>query len=248
MITAVELKDVSIKYNDQTVLQDVNLKIEDKDFMAIIGPNGGGKTTLLKIILGVIRPDRGEVIVYDKDPEHARQFIGYLPQNVSFDHDFPINVYNTVLSGRYHGMFKGYNAEDKIAVEKALKDMNMLGLKDRQLGKLSGGQLQRVFIARALVREPKLLLMDEPMASIDPEMQNSFYNLLTNLKDKMTIVLVSHDVGMVSSNVDKIACLSRKLYYHGPVEDSADGLEEIYKCPIELITHGIPHRVLKHHK
>lgn len=248
MTYAVELKDVSLKYNDQSVLDDVKLKIEDKDFMAIIGPNGGGKTTLLKIILGVMKPDYGEVMVYGQEPAHARKIIGYLPQNISFDHDFPINVFNTVLSGRYHGLFKGYNEEDNIAVMKALKDMNIFDLSNRQLGKLSGGQLQRVFIARAIVKEPKLLLMDEPMASIDPEMQNSFYNLLNKLKDKMTIVLVSHDVGMVSTNVDKIACLSRKLYYHGPVEDSADGLEEIYKCPIELITHGVPHRVLKRHK
>lgn len=244
----IEIKDLSIKFNDLPVLQDIELTIEENDFMAIIGPNGGGKTTLLKIMLGVIKPDTGEIKVFGGKPENARQFIGYLPQNVSFDHEFPINVYNTVLSGRYHGLFNGYNEEDKIAVEKTLNDMNMLEMKDRQLGKLSGGQLQRVFIARALVKEPKILIMDEPMASIDPEMQSLFYNLLSKLKNRMTIILVSHDVGMVSTNVDKIACLSRKLYYHGPVEESAEGLEEIYKCPIELISHGIPHRVLKDHK
>lgn len=125
MTYAVELKDVSLKYNDQSVLDDVKLKIEDKDFMAIIGPNGGGKTTLLKIILGVMKPDYGEVMVYGQEPAHARKIIGYLPQNISFDHDFPINVFNTVLSGRYHGLFKGYNEEDNIAVMKALKDMNI---------------------------------------------------------------------------------------------------------------------------
>lgn len=246
-LDAVELRDVSIKFNELSVLHNINLKIKKNDFMAIIGPNGGGKSTLLKIILGILKPDTGEVQIFGKKPEDSRQLMGYLPQRVSFDHDFPIDVFNTVLSGKYHGLFKGHTPSDKKAVLKALKNVNMVDLKDRQISKLSGGQMQRVFIARAIVREPKILLMDEPMASIDPEMQNSFYNLLSILKNKMTIVLVSHDVGTVSTHVDKIACLNRKLYYHGPAEDAAEGLEEIYKCPIELITHGIPHRVLKDH-
>jgi zinc transport system ATP-binding protein len=244
---AVELKDVSVKFNEVPVLQNINLSIDEKDFMAIIGPNGGGKSTLLKIILGLLTPDTGDVKVFGKKPEDARHLMGYLPQHVSFDHDFPINVFDTALSGLYHGLFKGHTKEDKKAVTRALKDVDMLKMKDRQISRLSGGQMQRVFIARAIVRKPKILLMDEPMASIDPEMQNTFYTLLSKLKNKMTIVLVSHDVGAVSSNVDKIACLNSKLYYHGPVENAADGLEEIYKCPIELITHGIPHRVLKEH-
>ncbi|WP_048190824.1 metal ABC transporter ATP-binding protein [Methanobacterium sp. SMA-27] len=244
---AIELKNVNIKFNVNPVLKDINLTIEKNDFMAIIGPNGGGKSTLLKIILGILKPDSGEVLIFGKKPEDARQLMGYLPQKVSFDHDFPIDVYHTVLSGRYRGLFKGHTKDDEIAVIKALKDMNMFDLKDRQISRLSGGQMQRVFIARAIVREPKILLMDEPMASIDPEMQNSFYSLLSRLKNKMTIILVSHDVGTVSTQVDKIACLNSTLYFHGPVEDAAEGLEELYKCPIEMITHGFPHRVLKDH-
>ncbi|MBZ2166899.1 metal ABC transporter ATP-binding protein [Methanobacterium spitsbergense] len=244
---AIELKNVNIKFNLNPVLKDINLTIEENDFMAIIGPNGGGKSTLLKIILGILKPDSGEVLIFGKKPEDARQLMGYLPQKVSFDHDFPIDVFHTVLSGRYRGLFKGHTKDDEIAVIKALKDMNMFDLKDRQISRLSGGQIQRVFIARAIVREPKILLMDEPMASIDPEMQNSFYSLLSRLKNKMTIILVSHDVGTVSTQVDKIACLNSTLYFHGPVEDAAEGLEELYKCPIEMITHGFPHRVLKDH-
>ena len=223
---AIELKNVNIKFNVNPVLKDINLTIEENDFMAIIGPNGGGKSTLLKIILGILKPDSGEVLIFGKKPEDARQLMGYLPQKVSFDHDFPIDVYHTVLSGRYRGLFKGHTKDDEIAVIKALKDMNMFDLKDRQISRLSGGQMQRVFIARAIVREPKILLMDEPMASIDPEMQNSFYSLLSRLKNKMTIILVSHDVGTVSTQVDKIACLNSTLYFHGPVEDAAEGLEE----------------------
>ena len=246
-IKAVEIKHLSIKYNEQLILRDINLCIEEKDFIAIIGPNGGGKTTLLKVILGILSPDSGEVKVFGREPKKSRDVIGYLPQKLVFDPNFPISVFETVLTGRYHGLFKGYSKDDREAVVMALKEVEMLDMKDRQISKLSGGQMQRVFIARAIVRDPKLLIMDEPMASIDPDMQRTFYDLMSKLKDKMTIVLVSHDVGAVSTHVDKIACLNQGLYYHGPVEDSANGLEEIYHCPIELISHGIPHRVLKEH-
>ena len=246
-LKAVEINNLSVRYNEQLVLNDINFSIEENDFVAIIGPNGGGKSTLLKVILGILTPNTGEVKVFGKEPKKARDLMGYLPQNLDFDRDFPINVFETVLTGRYHGLFKNYTKEDREVVLHALKDVEMQDFKDRQISKLSGGQMQRVFIARAIVREPKLLILDEPMASIDPEMQNSFYELMSRLKDKMAIVLVSHDVGAVSTHVDKIACLNQKLFYHGPVENSANGLEEIYNCPIELISHGIPHRMLREH-
>lgn len=246
-LNAVEIKNLSFSYNHQTVLEDINFTIEEKDFVAIIGPNGGGKSTLLKIILGLLNPDSGEVEVFGRQPKKARDLVGYLPQHSHFDLDFPIDIYKTVLMGRYHGLFKKYTDEDKEIALQALKDVEMQGFKDRQISRLSGGQMQRGLIARALAREPKLLLMDEPMASVDPEMQNSFYQLISRLKDKMALVLVSHDVGTVSMHVDKIACLNQKLYYHGPTEEAADGLEELYHCPIELISHGIPHRMLKKH-
>jgi zinc transport system ATP-binding protein len=246
-VKAVEINQLSVNYNQQSVLHDINLSIEKEDFMAIIGPNGGGKSTLLKVILGLVNPDAGEVKVFGREPKKARDLMGYLSQNLSFDPDFPINVFDTVLSGRYHGLFNNYSNDDRTAVLQALKDVDMQDLKDRQISKLSGGQMQRVFIARAIVREPKLLLMDEPMASVDPAMQHSFYELMSRLKDKMAIVLVSHDVGAVSTHVDKIVCLNRDLFYHGPVEGAAEGLEEIYHCPIDLISHGIPHRVLREH-
>lgn len=246
-VNAVEIKDVSFSYNHQTVLEDINLIIEEKDFVAIIGPNGGGKSTLLKLILGLLEPDKGEVRVFGEKPKNILRQVGYLPQHSHFEADFPINVFETVLMGRYHGLFKNYTDKDREVVEQALRDVEMENLQERQISRLSGGQMQRVLIARALAREPQLLLMDEPMASIDPEMQNSFYQLVRMLKDKMALVLVSHDVGTVSTHVDKIACLNRKLYYHGPAEEAADGLESIYHCPIELISHGIPHRMLKKH-
>lgn len=246
-LNAVELKDVSLKFKNLSVLHNINLTIKENDFMAIIGPNGGGKSTLLKVILGLLTPDTGSVSVFGRKPENARKLMGYLPQKVIFDPDFPINVFDTILSARYHGLFRGHTEDDVKTVREALKDVEIQDLADRQISKLSGGQMQRVFIARAIVREPQLLLLDEPMASIDPELQNSFYRLLSRLKNKMAVVLVSHDVGAVYTQVDKIACLNQKLYYHGPAEYAGQILEEIYHCPIELITHGAPHRVLKKH-
>jgi zinc transport system ATP-binding protein len=243
----IELADISFSYNGQPVLKDINLKVEENEFVAIIGPNGGGKSTLLKIVLGLLKPDKGIVKVFGRKPNNARDLVGYLPQHSHFDLDFPIDVFSTVMMGRYQGLFKNYTQNDEKIVLQALQDVEMEEYKNRQISRLSGGQMQRVLIARALAREPKLLLMDEPMASIDPEMQNSFYQLISQLKNKMAIVLVSHDVGTVSMHVDKIACLNQKLYYHGPAEEAEEGLEKIYHCSIELISHGIPHRMLRKH-
>ena len=243
----IELVDLSFNYNGQPVLKDINFKVEEKEFVAIIGPNGGGKSTLLKIVLGLLKPEEGAVKVFGQNPNKARELVGYLPQHSHFQRDFPIDVFGTVMIARYHGLFKNYTKNDEKIVLQALQDVEMEEYRDRQISRLSGGQMQRVLIARALAREPKLLLMDEPMASIDPEMQNSFYQLISRLKDKMAIVLVSHDVGTVSMHVDKIACLNQKLYYHGPAEEAEEGLEKIYHCSIELISHGIPHRMLKKH-
>ncbi|MHC1592874.1 MAG: metal ABC transporter ATP-binding protein [Methermicoccaceae archaeon] len=245
----ISLKDVWVYFDDAPILEDVALSIRQNDFLAIIGPNGGGKTTLLKVILGLITPDKGEVKVFGKTPEEGRKLIGYLPQYTLFNPDFPVSVLDVVIMGRYNGTFKSYSEKDKQIALDALKTVGMLEFKDRQIGRLSGGQIQRVFVARAIAREPKMLLLDEPMASIDPEMQKSFYNLLSELKKKMAIVLVTHDIGVVSVYVDEIACLNRKLFYHGAQEVGLKTLEEVYHCPVELIAHGrTPHRVLGEHR
>lgn len=240
----VSLKNVSFTYNTIFVLEDINFSLKPNDYLGIIGPNGGGKTTLLKIILGLLEPNKGEVKVFGKSPQEGRSFIGYVPQYVFFDPNFPISVLEVVLMGRLgkRGLLKRYSQEDKEGALEALKRVDLLDFKDRQIGKLSGGQRQRVFVARALVTEPKLLLLDEPMASIDPEMQKSFYELLAKLKEKMAIVLVTHDVGVISIYVDKIACLNQRLYYHGRVEEGIKMIEKTYGCPIELLTHGVSHQ------
>jgi zinc transport system ATP-binding protein len=247
---AIELHGVSVYYNSTPILQEIDLSVGPHDFLGIIGPNGGGKTTLLKIVLGLVQPSRGTVSVLGESPEKGRSHIGYVPQYNLFDRDFPISIWDAALMGCYAhvGLFRRYGREARNAVAKALKTVGMLEHKDRQMGKLSGGEQQRVFIARALVGEPRILLLDEPTASVDPTMQTEFYELLDKLKQRMAIVLVSHDISAISVHVDKIACLNRQLFYHGSPEIEAAILEATYQCPVQMIAHGtIPHRVLKEH-
>jgi zinc transport system ATP-binding protein len=245
----VRLKDVWVHYDDVAILEDVNLSIKQDDFLGIIGPNGGGKTTLLRVILGLVKPSSGKVTVLGGTPQRNRKFIGYVAQNSLFDHDFPISVQDVVLMGRYGkaGLVKRFSEDDKNAALQALQTVEMLEFKDKQIGKLSGGEQQRVLIARALVAEPKMLLLDEPTTGVDMPMQTEFYELLAGLKHSISIVLVSHDISAVSVYVDKIACLNHQLYYHGSKEVGPEILEATYKCPVQMIAHGVPHRVLKEH-
>ena len=243
------LKDVWVHYDGIKVLEGVDLTLKQHDFLGIIGPNGGGKSTLIKVILGLVKPSRGTIRVLGDTPQNSRKYIGYVPQYSLFDPDFPMSVWDVVLMGRLGqvGLFKKYSKNDKKMALDALEMTDMLEYKDRQIGNLSGGQRQRVFIARGLVSNPKLLLLDEPAAGIDTIMQTEFYELLEKLKTKMTIIMVSHDISAVSVYVDKIACLNHKLFYHDSKEMTAEDLEATYQCPVELIAHGVPHRVLKHH-
>jgi len=246
----VELRDVWVRYGEVPVLEGVDLSVRQHDFLGIIGPNGGGKSTLLKTILGLVSPVRGEVRVFGDSPERARRDIGYVAQRLVFDRDFPASVWDVVLMGRQgvRGMAKRYAASDMAAAEKCLERVGMLGARRTQIGRLSGGEQQRVFIARALVGEPRILLLDEPLASVDPAMQSDMYELLEELRRSLTIVMVSHDIGAVSVYVESIACLNRQLYYHGSAELSPEVLETTYQCPVQLIAHGpVPHRVLKEH-
>ena len=246
----VRLDDVWVHRDHISILEGVNLSVKPNEFLGIIGPNGGGKTTLLKVILGLVKPSHGKVSVLEQTPEKGRKCIGYISQHNLFDHDFPISVLDVVLMGRYSkaGMFRHYSEEDRRIANEALKTVEMLDYKERQVGRLSGGEQQRVFIARALTTCPKLLLLDEPTASIDPNIQAEFYELIDRLKQMMAIVIVSHDISAVSIYVDQIACLNHQLFYHGSKEIPAEELEKTYHCPIQFIAHGdIPHRVLKEH-
>jgi len=245
-VNAVELENVTFSFSSgHPVLRCVSLEVEPRDFLAVIGPNGGGKTTLMKIVLGLLEPDSGRVRVFGRPPAQARRHMGYVPQDTTFKRDFPIRALDAVLMGRLQGIrpFSGYSRQDR---EAALERMSMLGIEDlaeKKVGNLSGGQRQRVFIARALATDPDLLLLDEPAASVDPSNQESFYHLLGELNDRITIVMVTHDVGAVSSYVKTVACLNVGLASHGEGLDHGS-MAEAYGCPIELLAHGVPHRLL----
>ncbi len=246
---AILVKNLWVQYGHTAVLREVNLALNNQIFLGVIGPNGGGKTTFLKTLLGLVSPSKGEVRIFGKEPKDARGMVGYVAQKSLLDIDFPIRAWEAVLMGRlcHTGLLRPYSQEDKEAALEALKQVEMHQFQNRHLGELSGGQLQRILIARALASNPKLLLLDEPTTGVDKPMQASVYELLSELKKKMTIVMVSHDIGVVSAYVDKIACLSGKLYYHDSKEIVKEELEEAYHCPIDLIGHGVPHRVVEEH-
>ncbi len=244
-----ELEGVSLQRDGRPVLQNVSLRLERDDYLAILGPNGGGKTTLLKVALGLVAPDDGRVRVLGRPAGEARGDVGYVPQHVRFDADFPIRVIDVVLMGRLarRGPFRRFRAEDHVAAHGALEQVEVEHLAARPIGALSGGERQRVLIARALAMEPKLLLMDEPMSSLDERIGRSLWDLLEELSRRMAVVLVSHDIGAISQYVRSVACLNVALHYHPSKELTAEMLEATYGCPVELLAHGHPHRVLASH-
>ena len=251
----VEIRDVSFAYSGEDVLQDVNLDIRPEDFIAMIGPNGGGKTTLLKLILGLLSPDRGTVRVTGKPASRASSSIGYVPQDVHINRNFPITAMDVVLMGKLDTgkRWARKSASNRQDALEALARLDMADHAEKKIGTLSGGQSQRVFIARALVTEPRLLLLDEPTASIDTKGQAEFYALLKELNKDITILVVSHDLLVVSSYIKSVACVNKRLHYHDQAEITGEMLETMYPCtveevcPVELVAHGLPHRVLKEH-
>lgn len=249
MITPVEFKNVYVRLGNAVVLEDITFKIADKEFLGIIGPNGGGKTTLIKTLLGLIKPFKGEVKVFGEAPESASKHIGYVPQFSTFDMTYPISVYNVVLMGRMavKGGKKGFNSNDEEVVKQSLEKVNLINLSEKLIGNLSGGEKQRVLIARALASEPKLLLLDEPTASIDSNTGVLFYDLLQNLNKEITVIIISHDIGAISKYVKKIGCLNKTFVYHDSKDLTKEMIEMAYHCPIDLIAHGVPHRVLAEH-
>jgi len=254
----VRIDRVWVYYRDIPVLKDVSLNIEAGEFSGLVGPNGSGKTTLLKVILGLVEADRGTVEVFGVSPEklgRKRHLIGYLPQRSLIDWQFPASVLDVVLMGRYGriGIVKHPSDKDREIALQALDRVGIAELAQRQLGELSGGQQQRVFIARAIAAEPKILLLDEPVAGVDAATQDKFYQFLWELKRELglTVVMVSHDLAVISSYVEKIACLNQSLYIHAPPEEvfASGSLEKVYGCEVELLAHGrIPHRVVKEHE
>ena len=247
----ISIRDVSFSYGIHQVLEDINLDVMENDFLGIIGPNGGGKSTLIKIMLGLITPDSGEVRVLGGAPAANRTSIGYVPQFRTFDFGFPISVMGMVLMGRLghiSGPFRKYSDEDRRIALRTLEMMRITDLRDHQVDELSGGQQQKVMLARALAAEPEVLLLDEPTNHVDVQTEVHFFEILRELHEKMAIVVVSHDIGALSSNVGRVACLNRKLFVHDSGMITEGMLAEAYKCPVDLIAHGVPHRVFPEHE
>ncbi|WP_294080589.1 metal ABC transporter ATP-binding protein [Proteiniphilum sp. UBA5384] len=248
----IDIVNLTVGYdNKPNVLRDINLSIYQDDFLGIIGPNGGGKTSLLKAILGLIKPQSGSITFYDTGEKTGSINIGYLPQINQIDKKFPISVSEVILSGLTPGMnvFKRYSHTDKQKVKEVAQRLGIEDLLLRAIGELSGGQLQRVLLGRAIVDNPKLIILDEPSTYVDKLFETNFYKLLGDINKDIAIVLVSHDVGTIISLVKNIACVNQGLHYHPGTDISQEWLLNAYEsCPIEILGHGsLPHRVLMEH-
>jgi zinc transport system ATP-binding protein len=245
MNPVIQVQDVSFSYGGSAVLKDVNLDLEKGEFLGLVGPNGGGKSTLLKVVLGLIKPSTGRVIVFGKPPEKGRAYIGYVPQWASFQREFPISVQQTVLLGRL-GRTRaagGYTKQDKAIVLKVMEKAHILDLRHRSIGNLSGGQLQRVLVARALACEPEILLLDEPTANIDQRGEEDIFDWFRELNTRLTILLVSHDIGFISRYVERVACLNQTLVCHRTEAISGEIIQNLYGTPMHLIQHNRAHKV-----
>ena len=241
----IEIRNLDAGYRGNPVLTRVSLTILEHDFIGIIGPNGGGKTTLVKVLMGLMKPLNG-TIEYALD----RSEIGYLPQGSQLDERFPITVREVVASGLNKSMHSGYSLKktEREKIELTLNKTGLENLHSRPIGALSGGELQRTLLARAIVSSPRLLVLDEPDTHVDNRFEMELYHLLRDLNRHMTILLVSHDIGTISPYIKSIACVNRDLHYHASNEINEEQLK-VYNCPIEIITHGtVPHRVMKTHK
>lgn len=225
-------------YNGVPVLEDVNLEINANSSACIVGPNGGGKTTLLKLILGLLKPSSGTIKVFGAAPEKARAKIGYVPQYTAFDPMFPVSVMDVALMGRMEKhRFGFYSKTDRKKVVETLEEIGAENLKDRSFSELSGGQRQRILIARALVSDPGLLLLDEPTANIDPAVEEQIFDILRKLERKLTILTVTHDLGFVSSIFQTVICVNRRIVIHPTSQMTGERIQEIYGRKIRMIHH-----------
>ncbi|TVQ84988.1 MAG: metal ABC transporter ATP-binding protein [Chromatiaceae bacterium] len=235
----IEVDRVCFAYGPVSVLQDVDLSVQPGEFLGLVGPNAGGKSTLLRLILGLLQPQAGRIRVLGQIPRRARGRVGYVPQHPGFPRDFPISVQEVVLMGRLGlGMALGsYRRTDRAAAACALAEVEAADLAGRQIGTLSGGQLQRVLLARALVSDPAILILDEPTANIDQRMEGEIFDLLAALNARLTILLVSHDIGFISGYVSRVACLNRTLLCHATEAIDAAAISAVYGSGVRRIQH-----------
>lgn len=247
MSNAITVEKLSVSYGKIKALSDINLTVKKGEYLGIIGPNGGGKTTLLSAILGLVKKDGGHIEIAG-----GTSSIGYVPQNAMLSRSFPITALETVMTAflkkGLHPFFR-VTDESKTFAESCLDRVGLLSLADRSIDALSGGELQRLLIARALASKPEILMLDEPTASVDPASREKIYSLLSSLnKEGMTVVMVTHDLFAISSSVEQIACLNKTLVYHGESQLTQEVCDAMYGCKVDLIAHGTAHRVLSDHK
>ena len=251
----ITITHLSAGYEGRTVLRNVNLTVYQRDFLGIIGPNGGGKTTLIKCILGLLKPTSGEIVCHSAhaplSATNAPLTMGYLPQYNSIDRKFPITVEEVILSGlsSKKSLTARYTAAHRTKAHEVIARMGLEGLEERAIGALSGGQLQRALLGRAIISDPEVVILDEPSTYIDKRFEARLYALLAEINKDCAIILVSHDIGTVLQQVKSIACVNETLDYHPDAGVTSDWLERNFQCPIELLGHGtLPHRVLGEHK
>ena len=227
----INLNHVWAKYNQDPILEDINLTICEGDFV------------------GLMKPYQGTVKIFNNTVRKGRRYIGYVPQLLELDREFPVSVAEVVRMGRLgkRRLLQRYTPKDESIVNRTLEQVGMLELRDTAIAELSGGQRQRVYIARALASEPRILLLDEPTASVDPQRQSSIYELLKELNQFITVIMISHDIGAISAYVKTVGCLNHRLFFHGDPPLSTETIEQTYQCPVDLIAHGVPHRVFSSH-
>ena len=231
------LENISFSYKQAHILEDVTLLIHKGEFASIVGPNGGGKTTLLKLILGLLKPDQGKISIFGKSPEKARQKIGYMPQYAHLDMDFPATVMDVVLMGRLTRTALWFSKKDRAEALTAIDEVGMTGSIETGFNELSGGQKQRILIARALCSRPDILLLDEPTANVDHETEINLFSLLQALNSKMTILVVSHDLGFVSKYVKSVICVNRKVVIHPTTLVNGVLIKDIYHGDLKMVRH-----------
>ncbi|MFT5133285.1 MAG: zinc transport system ATP-binding protein [Gammaproteobacteria bacterium] len=240
MSAVISFDKVSFAYGHIKVLEDICLDIEAEEFFGVIGPNGAGKSTMLKLMLGTLKPDKGKISVLGKSPKQSCQHIGYVPQTPSFPRNFPINVMDVVLMGcmgksRRMG---GFSKRDREIALESLRVVEIADLVNVTIENLSGGQVQRMLIARALASEPEILILDEPTANIDVQAEENIFSLLTQYNEHMTIIVVSHDIAFISGYVNRVGCLNTTLLCHKTEAISGKTIEELYGAPVKMIHHA----------
>ena len=239
MEEAINFKEVSFSYDTVQVLENVNFTINHGDFISILGPNGGGKTTLAKLMLGIYTPNSGKVFIHGKTPVQNREIIGYVPQYSLFDPNFPVSVLDVVLMGRINNFSIKYSKKDKIYAEKSMESVGISDLRSKPYSDLSGGQRQRVLIARALATNPQILLLDEPTANVDAAIEYKMSTMLSKLQKSMTILLITHDLGFVSELVNKVVCVNKKVHIHPTSGITEEHIKELYNDNMRIVRHDI---------